>query len=103
MFILAISQRSSADGGHCIWYDTCGWDTDYGPDGGNKVHFLNCFYEGPGQAADEEQLALIKELCPHMYTEGQVGYHHLPSFSFLEVLLLHRTSTSVAALDNCMI
>ena len=42
--------------GECIWYDICGWDQDYGEDGGNQVHFLNCHYEGPPKPASQEIL-----------------------------------------------
>ena len=62
----------ATEDGQCIWYDTCGWDQDYGPDGGNEVHFLNCYYNGPAKPASDEQLELIKEICPHMYTPGEV-------------------------------
>ena len=64
----------SGEEGQCIWYDTCGWDQDYGPDGGNQVHFLNCYYDGPAKPASDEQLELIKEICPHLYTPGEVNY-----------------------------
>ena len=63
----------TAQEGQCIWYDTCGWDQDYGPDGGNQVHFLNCHYTGRAKLATDDQIELIKELCPHMYTEGEVS------------------------------
>ena len=59
-------------GDQCVWYDTCGWDQDYGPDGGNMVHFLNCHYTGPPKPATTEQVELVRELCPHLYTEGEV-------------------------------
>ena len=69
----ALALDLSDEDGQCIWYDTCGWDQDYGPDGGNEVHFLNCHYTGPAKPATNDQIDLIKELCPHLYTEGEVG------------------------------
>ena len=68
--------------GQCVWYDSCGWDQDYGPNGGNNIHFLNCDYTGPAKPASDEQTELIKEVCPHMYTEGEVIFKicQLPRF-----------------------
>ena len=57
----------------CIWYDICGWDQDYGEDGGNQVHFLNCHYEGPPKPASQEMLDILRDTCPHMYQGGEVG------------------------------
>ena len=48
--VVAVVAQEEEEG-HCIWYDTCGWDQDYGPYGGNHVHFLNCHYTGPGRPA----------------------------------------------------
>ena len=59
-------------GDQCVWYDICVWDQDYGPDGGFGVHFLNCHYTGPPKPATTEQVELVRELCPHLYTEGEV-------------------------------
>ena len=44
-FLVLKNVASSAN--QCVWYDVCGWDQDYGPDGGSEVHFLNCHYTGP--------------------------------------------------------
>ena len=74
---LQFVSQVTAEDGQCIWYDTCGWDQDYGPDGGNEVHFLNCHYTGPAKPASDEQVELIKELCPHMYTEGEVRWSNI--------------------------
>ena len=65
---------SACDKGQCIWYDTCGWDPDYGVDGGNGVHFLNCHYTGLAKPASEEQVELVKDLCPHLYNEDEVRF-----------------------------
>ena len=43
-YIVTFSQRRGAGHGECVWYVVCGWDQDYGPDGGHQVHFLNCHY-----------------------------------------------------------
>ena len=53
-------------------YDTCGWDADYGPDGGDQVHFLNCHYTGPAKPATDEMLEILQEVCPHLYANGEV-------------------------------
>lgn len=53
----------------CIWYDTCGWNPNNKPD--DTIHFLNCNYTGPPKPADQESVSLVKEVCPHLYTEGQ--------------------------------
>ena len=44
----------------CIWYDICGWDQDYGEDGGNQVHFLNCHYEGPRNGEEWDRALLLR-------------------------------------------
>jgi len=62
---------SGQEAGHCIMYDTCGWDADYGPDGGNQVHFLNCHYTGPAKPATDEMLTILQEVCPHLYANGE--------------------------------
>ena len=69
--VVAVVAVVAEEEGHCIWYDTCGWDQDYGPDGGNRVHFLNCHYTGPGKPASAEQTEIIREICPHLFTEGE--------------------------------
>merc|ERR1711942_53675 len=71
-FSLSLSPVLSSEGhGECVWYDVCGWDQDYGPDGGNRMHFLNCHYSGPAIPASQQQVDLVKEVCPHLYTEGE--------------------------------
>ena len=77
LLVLAVVSELEAEPeeaeGQCIWYDTCGWDQDYGEDGGNQVHFLNCHYEGPPKPASQEMLDILKDTCPHMYQGGEVG------------------------------
>ena len=79
MTVLVLKNVASR-GNQFVWYDVCGWDEDYGPDGGNEVHFLNCHYTGPAKPASEEQVDLVKELCPHLYTEGEVGGYESMTF-----------------------
>jgi len=69
--LLCLQGLAHAEKGQCIWYDKCGWDIDYGPDGGHGVHFLNCHYDGPAKPATAQQIELVKEVCPHLYTEGE--------------------------------
>ena len=58
--------------GQCIFYDSCGWDPDYEDGmGGNQIHYLNCAYDGPPKRASQEQLEILKEACPHLYTGGE--------------------------------
>jgi len=53
--------------GQCVWYDKCGKDPDYPVS--DTIHNLNCAYEGPGKAANQEQFEIIKEICPHLVPE----------------------------------
>ena len=71
-FSISVQGVSGQEAGHCIMYDTCGWDADYGPDGGNQVHFLNCHYTGPAKPATDEMLEILQEVCPHLYANGEV-------------------------------
>ena len=82
LMLLCLQGLAHADEGQCIWYDTCGWDQDYGPDGGNYIHFLNCHYTGPAKPATAKQMELVKEVCPHLYTEGEVVDQSPITFSY---------------------
>ena len=62
-----VAQEPSKN--QCVMYDSCGWDQDYGPDGGNQVHFLNCHYTGPPKPATDEMKEILKEVCPHLAEE----------------------------------
>ena len=71
--LMAICARGQ-EAGHCIMYDSCGWDLDYGHDGGNDgLHFLNCFYDGPAKTATDDMLEILKDVCPHLYNDGEVN------------------------------
>ena len=84
---LVHGQDGNEEDGHCIMYDTCGWDQDYGEDGGNYVHFLNCAYDGPPKPASREMLDILQDACPHLYENGQVGSLTFVKF-YLKILLL---------------
>ena len=58
------SSGSYSDG-HCVWYDKCGQD----PKSSNPKHILNCLYEGPAKVANEKQIKILQEVCPHLLPE----------------------------------
>ena len=72
LFLLATPLLAQSKN-QCVMYDSCGWDQDYGPDGGNQVHFLNCHYTGPPKPATFEMREILQEVCPHLAEE--VGFN----------------------------
>ena len=72
LFLLSAGQSRGQQEGHCIFYDSCGWDPDYEDGiGDNEIHFLNCAYDGPAKRASPEQLEILRDACPHLYTGGE--------------------------------
>ena len=72
LFLAAASIARGQQPGHCIFYDSCGWDPDYEDGiGGNAIHYLNCAYDGPAKRATNEQLEILRDACPHLYTGGE--------------------------------
>ena len=72
LFLAAASIARGQQPGHCIFYDSCGWDPDYEDGiGGNTIHYLNCAYDGPAKRATNEQLEILRDACPHLYTGGE--------------------------------
>ena len=72
LLLVSLASCSGQQPGHCVFYDSCGWDPDYEDGmGGNQVHFLNCAYDGPAKRASQEELEILRETCPHLYTGGE--------------------------------
>ena len=69
LLLLPILGLTCQEAGHCVMYDACGYDPDIGNDG---VHFLNCHYTGPARHASDQQLEVLREVCPHLYNDGKV-------------------------------
>ena len=69
LLLLTVALAGGQQPGQCIFYDACGWDPDYEDGiGGNQVHYLNCAYDGPPKRATQEQLDILEEVCPHLFT-----------------------------------
>ncbi|XP_046362428.2 NPC intracellular cholesterol transporter 1-like [Haliotis rufescens] len=50
-----------AEEGHCVWYDTCGTDTD-------TKKAINCAYNGTAKPLeDEEAVNIYRDYCPDLY------------------------------------
>ena len=39
------------------------------PKSSNPKHILNCLYEGPAKGANQEQIDILQEVCPHLVPE----------------------------------
>lgn len=62
-FNVASGKRSRSDDGYCTWFDQC-----YN---GNGIWY-NCPYNGRAKKLnDEKGLAILKDLCPSIYGDGQ--------------------------------
>ena len=38
----------------------------------DTMHLLNCAYDGPPKSADQEQIEILREVCPHLIPEVRI-------------------------------
>ena len=42
------------------------------PKSGNPNHILNCLYEGAAKPADQKQIEILRDVCPHLLPEVDI-------------------------------